>query len=312
MKAFISTVHELIRKDNFRTWGPMIGSFAGTFLSPALGLFLEKNPDMIFISTAAGLSFAVIYLLQVFLYVQRMHSIYAVLRSDESLWRTCAYLACLKDNTYINNYKLTMLNIQYKLGTPIRSSTGMLVYPFSVEYDVHGIATSSVSSIYYHTLGAVHKDKHISIEYAFDNNDYLVADDSNKCGSKKAVTFYKFMNDCHYQKGAPIHYRIKLSYDAERGIAVKGTQRLLFNPSNFSSNCKDAVAQLYLTSPDCLSRHFNTLHLNEYINGLNQVKNNDQLRLSKKSIGWDRYEYSSRILLDNNQLYALAFIARNN
>jgi len=103
MKSFFSTIKGLFRRDNVKTWLPMIGSFAGLFCAPVLELFIKDNPYRLLISFLVGCVFGVIYLCLVFRYVRQTHSIYAFLRSDEILWRTCAYLASLRGNNIVNN-----------------------------------------------------------------------------------------------------------------------------------------------------------------------------------------------------------------
>ena len=310
MKNCISTIRSLFRKDNIKTWLPMVGTFAGTLFSPVYAIYVEKNLALFIFSMISFAICALLYLFFVFRYIQQMHSIHDVLRSDKSMWRTCAYLACLTGNTQVNHYKLQKLNIDYRLETPSRTSTGVIAYPFSVEYDIYGLATHSFSVVYFHTLGSVHKDKHISVEYAFDNIPYISADESNYCGSKNAVTFYQFINDTSYQKGDPVHYRIKITFGIERGIAVDEIQRLLFNPSNFTTNCKGIIAQIKLFCPKTFDQHFNTLHLNQYINGFNQVPNSNQLRFAVTSVNRNVNMYRCRIKLDADQLFALSFIAK--
>lgn len=256
MKNFFATIRELFRRDNIKTWFPMLGSFAGLFFAPALDLIIKDNPHCLLVSFFIGCIFGMVYLCLVFRYVRQTHSIYAVLRSDETLWRTCSYLANRQGNKVVNNYKLRTLNINYTLEESVINSMGERTYPFSVEYAVSGSATTSMSEIYYHTVGATHKDQHVKVEYAFGDGEYCMMDESNYFGSKESITFYKLYAETCYHKSEIFDYKIKVSYDAERGIPVVGEQCILFDPTNLSPNCKGVKTPIRLSCPASIETEF--------------------------------------------------------
>ena len=57
MRNFFETMRGLFRKDNTKTWLPMVGSFAGLFLAPALDLIIGDNPYCLIISFLVGCFF---------------------------------------------------------------------------------------------------------------------------------------------------------------------------------------------------------------------------------------------------------------
>jgi len=288
----------------------MIGSFAGLFCAPVLELFIKDNPYRLLISFLVGCVFGVIYLCLVFRYVRQTHSIYAFLRSDEILWRTCAYLASLRGNNIVNNYKLLTLDVNYKLEEPVINSTGVLTYPFSVEYVVKCSAIAPLSEVYYHTVGATHKNEHIKVEYVFDNGEYLTVGESNYLDSKSSISFYKLCAETCWGKSEPFSYRIKISFDKERGIPVIGKQRILFDPTNFSTNSKGVRASVKINCPASIEEHFDKLHIQQYVDGLNQIPNASQLRMTKRDYADKKCEYTSKVVVEDNRLYAVMFVAK--
>lgn len=310
MKNVFVTLKELFRKDNKKTWLPMIGSFAGLFLAPALDLVIKDNPYCLLGSFIAGCVCGVVYLCLAFRYIRQTHSIYAVLRSDETLWRTCAYLANRQGKKATNNYKLQTLNINYILEKPAINSSGIRTYPFSVEYAVNGCATTTMSEIYYHTVGATHKDQHVKVEYAFGDGEYCLVDSSNYSGSKKSITFYKLYAETCYHKNEAFNYKIRISYDAERGIPVVGEQRVLFDPMNLSQNCKGVKASIKLSCPHSVETDFDKLHIRQYADGLNIIPNEGQLSLRKRDYANNQIVYKCNIDVEFNRLYLLMFVAK--
>lgn len=320
MKQLCATIKNMVRNDNKTTWLPILGSLAITFLTPiidlVLGYFIDMDRTVTCILLIVGLIFLFVFCVLACNYMITFHSIFDTLGEDPGRLKACSYLSAIERNNIWNTFKLVSLSVNYSFKQPVYSSQGIPVYPFSIEYIVHGQALEEMTTVFYHIIGKYQKSNNIVIEYAFGDSPYRLVAENNIDLRKQSITvltFFSLFSSENYRANSTFSYRIRISYGPERGMIARKSHSLLLSTSNITPLCSGILANVTVTAPACFSNDFYPPLASGYVKGFNANPHNESIQFDESREDSDNQSiYKTSIRLSPKMLYSFKFTGKHN
>lgn len=92
---------------------------------------------------------------------------------------------------------------------------------------------------------------------------------ANKAEERSGITHYTLSDYETHEPSGTLHYTISIYFPAERGLSLYANQRFLFDPQNFSVDCRNAQVEFCVSLPE---EAFNIPQVDVFTDGLNRNK----------------------------------------
>lgn len=311
----IKLFDEFCRKENIRTWFPMLSSFCGIFCSPLIGQFFNQYHTAFWIAFGVSVLFGIVFIILCVKYLKKWHSIISILRNgnNDRLLETAVYIAATEDIKQRNtSFSLEKIDIFYDFSRDQECQKNK--FGVCVQYNVVGTVNKKLSSIYFHVLARKTTSNNPTVEYYFGKADEKKP--WKEAGGvdayeRSGITYYTLTDDRAHRPEERLEYSIRVTFPAERGLSIYAPQRFLFDPENFSKDCKYATAVFHTTLPENI---FRDPQIDVFTDGLSRnkedgpysLKKQDPSEKPKDKNGYITYK-STEMKVKLNHLYAIVF-----
>lgn len=298
--------NEFCREENIQTWVPILSSFCGIFCSPLIGQALDNYPRTFWIFFGISIICGILFFALSVKYLKKWHSIISLLRkgNDDHLLEIATYVATTESIKQRNSsFSLTEVKISYLVES---FDSQKKKYALRVRYDVTGYVTQKMSSVDFYMLARKTTSDNPTVEYYFGTGKKNFKQ-ANKAEERSGITHYTLSDHETHEPGKLLHYTISIFFPAERGLSLYANQRFLFDPQNFSVDCRNAQVEFCASLPE---EAFNIPQVDVFTDGLNRNRDCGPYSLkakpSKTKHTYKVYQ-STKLDAEAGKLYAVVF-----